>query len=350
MRKICEMEKAPELNYKSFLADAMRDYLDYLDNLGFSIVGPAYNLRRIDSFLVENHIRCLQQCDHQFWLDMMAQWRGRIKAATFRSWLQTLHGLWRYLIRQGRATENPAATFTVPRGQHYRPYVFSNDELSRFFNFLQRQADQSEHPPTSFRFRSHYVFYHLIYACGLRVSEAIRLTLSDYSPEQGTLFIQPSKFLKDRLIPIGSRVSTNLEQILNLRQRLFGAPRQGPVFLTMPERRPYGRLWTSAYFRKTLRHLGIYRPEISDRGCTHGTPHLHELRRAFAVHRLMMWYREQVDVDAKLPLLATYMGHSCFAHTKTYLTLTQQLLSEAGSRFARSFDHMDWLTHDTEFR
>ena len=57
-----------------------------------------------------------------------------------------------------------------------------------------------------------------------------------------------------------------------------------------------------------------------------------------------------VDVDAKLPLLATYMGHGYFGHTKTYLTLTQQLLSEAGRRFARRFDRLDWLTDDSELR
>ena len=64
------------------------------------------------------------------------------------------------------------------------------------------------------------------------------------------------------------------------------------------------------------------------------------------MHRLLEWYHEQADVDAKLPLLATYVGHSRFEHTKTYLTLTQQLLAEAGRRFARRFDRLDWLTDD----
>jgi hypothetical protein len=63
----------------------------------------------------------------------------------------------------------------------------------------------------------------------------------------------------------------------------------------------------------------------------------------------MRWYREHANVDAKLPLLATYMGHVGFEYTKTYLTLTQQLLSEAGHRFARRFDSLDWMPHDPEF-
>lgn len=344
------MEKVPELNYQSFLADAMRDYLDYLDHLGYSIVGPAYNLRRIDRFLAENHIASEQQCDSRLWLVLVAQVQGRIKASTLKGWRLTFHGLCRYLVRQGWMSENPVTAFTVPKPRHYRPYVFSTDELRRFFDLLQQQAASSSDPITSYRFRSRYVFYHLIYACGLRVSEAVRLTTADYSAKQRTLFIQPSKFLKDRLIPIGQRVASNLDQLLDLRQRLFEIAPEGSCFLFLPGRRPYNRTWASACFRETLQQMGIYRPERTYQGCTHGTPHLHELRRAFAVHRLMRWYREHVDVDAKLPLLATYMGHSFFGHTKTYLTLTQQLLSEAGHRFARSFDRLDWLTHDPELK
>jgi integrase/recombinase XerD len=342
------MDKIPELNYRSFLADAMRDYLDYLDHLGFCIVPQASRLRRIDGFLVENNISCMQQCDSRLWLRLMARYQGRVKGITMCNWRNTFNGLCRYLVREGWMPENPVPAFPVPRIENYRPYVFSIEELRRFFDWLQQQADHSGDPLTSFRFRSRYVFYHLLYACGLRVSEGVRVTTADYSAEQCSLFIQPSKFHKDRLIPIGDRVASNLQSLLELRQRLFGIPPAGPFFLVLPERRAYNPRTASQYFRKTMQRLGIYRPQVTYRNCTHGTPHLHELRRAFAVHRLMRWYHEQADVDAKLPLLATYMGHGRFEYTKTYLTLTQQLLSEAGHRFARRFDRLDWMPRDPE--
>ena len=342
------MDKMPELNYQSFLADAMRDYLDYLDDLGFSIVSLACNLRRIDGFLAENNIGCMQQCDSRLWLGLLARYQGRVKGTTLRLWRNTFHGLCRYLVRQGWMPENPVEAFPIPKLEHYRPYVFSIEELRRFFDYLQRQADHFANPFTSFRFRSRYVFYHLLYACGLRVSEGVRLTTADYSADQRTLFIQPSKFHKDRLLPIGNRVACNIEHLIELRQRLFGIPPEGRVFVFLPERRSYTPDRASQYFRSTMQRLGIYRPEVTDRNCTHGTPHLHELRRAFAVHRLMRWCRENVDVDAKLPLLATYMGHGRFSDTKTYLTLTQELLREAGHRFARGFDRLDWMPHDPE--
>ena len=343
------MGKMPDCNYQSFLAAAIKDYLDYLDNLGFCIEPQASALRRIDGFLAENNIGCMQQCDNRFWLQLLERYQSRLKGSTLRGWRTAFHGLCRYLVRRGWMSENPVETFAIPPLQRYRPYVFSIEELRRFFTYLQTQADRCANERASFRFRSRYAFYHLLYACGLRASEGVRLEAADYSTAQRSLFIKPSKFHKDRLIPIGGRVASNLESLLELRQRLFGIPPEGAFFLSLPQRRPYTAAGASQYFQKAMQHLGIYRRAVTYRNCTYGTPHLHELRRAFAVHRLMRWYREQADVDAKLPLLATYMGHVRFEYTKTYLTLTQRLLSEAGHRFARRFDRLDWMPHDPEF-
>ena len=52
-----------------------------------------------------------------------------------------------------------------------------------------------------------------------------------------------------------------------------------------------------------------------------------------AVHRVIAWYREGVDVEAHLPLLATYLGHVDIASTQRYLSITPALLHEASQRF-----------------
>jgi integrase len=344
------MDKWPACNYQSFLADLIRDYLDYLDHLGFSTKRPAYELMRIDHFLVENHIQDLQQCGNRLLIQLADRYKDQLQPNTLRLWSCTFRGFCRFLVRQGCITEIALAPSARLQPYSYQPYVFSPAELHRFFDYLDRQAARSVNPLAAYRFQSRYTLYHLLYACGLRVSEAIRLTVADYSPAQSTLFIQPSKFHKDRLIPVGKKVRANLEQLLALRQNLFDISAQEPLFLRLPQHRPYHPHTVSGYFRTVLRRLAIYRPQSIHQDCIYATPHLHELRRAFAVHRLLKWYYEQANVDAKLPLLATYMGHSCFEHTKTYLTLTQQLLAEAASRFARHFDRLDWLTDDPELR
>ena len=62
-------------------------------------------------------------------------------------------------------------------------------------------------------------------------------------------------------------------------------------------------------------------------------PRLHDLRHSFAVHRLVAWYRQGADVQLLLPKLSTYLGHIHLAETQHYLTMTPDLLCEAGRRF-----------------
>jgi len=66
-------------------------------------------------------------------------------------------------------------------------------------------------------------------------------------------------------------------------------------------------------------------------------PRLHDLRHTFAVHRLLRWYRDGVDVQSKLPLLSTFMGHVEVSSTQVYLTITSDLLAEASGRFHQHF-------------
>jgi integrase/recombinase XerD len=64
-------------------------------------------------------------------------------------------------------------------------------------------------------------------------------------------------------------------------------------------------------------------------------PRLHDMRHAFAVHRLVSWYREGADVQRLLPKLSTYLGHVHIAGTQRYLSLTPELLRQASLRFER---------------
>ncbi len=242
--------------------------------------------------------------------------------------------------------ENPLADFPLLRPQPYRPYVFSPGELRRFFDYLQQRIRRAAQARALYRAHCHYALYHLLYACGLRVSEAVHLAVGDYSAQQRTLYIRPSKFRKERLIPIGSKVAANLERLLSLRSALGRPATSSALFLKLPQGEAYHRDWISQYFREVLQHLSIYRPETCQQGY-YGTPHLHDLRRAFAVHRLVRWYREAANVGPAASAGYVHGTRLYFGHTKLS-DLDEELLREAGQRFARRFDRLDWVSHDPQ--
>lgn len=66
-------------------------------------------------------------------------------------------------------------------------------------------------------------------------------------------------------------------------------------------------------------------------------PRLHDLRHSYAIHRMLLWYEQGADLNAKLPLLATYLGHVGLSSSQYYLRLTEDLLSEVISRYQARF-------------
>jgi integrase len=67
-------------------------------------------------------------------------------------------------------------------------------------------------------------------------------------------------------------------------------------------------------------------------------PRIHDLRHTFAVRTLLGWYRERVDVEKKLPVLSTYLGHTCVRDTYWYLSACPDLMQQAARRLDRRWE------------
>jgi site-specific recombinase XerD len=67
---------------------------------------------------------------------------------------------------------------------------------------------------------------------------------------------------------------------------------------------------------------------------------LHDLRHAYAVHRMMLWCEQGADLGAQLPVLATYMGHVGLSSSQYYLRLTEDVLEQVVNRYQSRFGHL----------
>ncbi len=172
----------------------------------------------------------------------------------------------------------------------------------------------------------------VLYGAGLRVSEALALDGGDVDLRDGVLRIRRTKFFKERLVPIGPGLVKALVEYTERPGRRAGKRQDGMPFL---ESRRGSRLCLAtvqgAFERirqeaKVLRHDG-----------GRFQPRLHDLRHTFAVNCLTEWYRAGADVQKFLPYLSTYLGHKNLSGTRFYLSMTRELLDEAGKRFEQSF-------------
>ena len=154
------------------------------------------------------------------------------------------------------------------------------------------------------------------------------LTVDDVDLSESLLVVRNTKFFKTRLLPIGPKLSSALRLYAGKRLALVDRPPSATTFLLHRRGSAISRQCAERYFR-TIRHrLGIKRLDGA-----YFQPRLHDLRHAFAVHRVVAWYQQGADVQLLLPKLSTYLGHVRLADTQPYLSMTPELLREASRRF-----------------
>lgn len=253
----------------------------------------------------------------------------RGSGAPTRFWLrkhEALRGFFRYLVGRGHLEASPLPEPPPRIRSNFQPYIYSHDELRRLLAATATcLSGRSCMTPSTLR-----TLLLFIYGAGLRASEALRLRCCDVDCRNRLVTIWDTKFFKSRLVPVGAALAAALERHRNDRDRLPLPDGERSPFFSRRTREaiPLGRL--EAAFVRLREHAGIRRPATE-----RWQPRVHDLRATFAVHRLLAWYRDGGDVQARLPLLATYMGHVNLSGTQTYLRMTPELLSEASLRFER---------------
>jgi site-specific recombinase XerD len=167
----------------------------------------------------------------------------------------------------------------------------------------------------------------------MRIGEALALNLKDFLSAEERLYIAEGKFHKARWVPLSACSCQALNHYVHSR-RLHMTLRSldSPLFVNQRSRRLHYAT-VNQTFHRLLDQCAIAQNKRPG-------ARLHDLRHTFAVHRLLAWYRDGADVNARLAWLATYMGHVDIASTHVYLHPTAELLEAVGSRF-----HSHYLQH-----
>jgi len=220
------------------------------------------------------------------------------------------------------ATREDFPTFRESR--NFQPYIFSNDDIIKL---LQAARACSVRPSNPLRPETIELVVVLLYTAGLRIGEVVRLNIADYDSNEGTLVIRETKFAKSRLVPVSVSAKAAIDKYLNRRIQLhLGSAPENSL------------LW---YPGRTRLHLGTLEQTLCHlmRQCglkpLHGRlgARNHDLRHAFAHHRVLQWYRDGADIQRLLPYLSTYMGHRGLESTQLYLKVIPEVLDEASIRF-----------------
>ena len=214
---------------------------------------------------------------------------------------------------------------TDARQLYRRPYIFSQSEICSLLETALKLPPSLQSP---LRPRIVHMMLVLGYCAGLRIGEIVRLNVGDIDLADRAIEIVGTKFFKSRRLPLSDSVARALQSYLDARQQA-GAPTDSLTALFW-HRKGEGR-----YSHGVARQLLVRVFRISGIKTSTGRtgPRVHDLRHGFVFNRMMEWYREGVNPQARLPYLATYLGHKNINSTLVYLTITDELLQSASERF-----------------
>jgi integrase len=299
------------------LAGAARDYLRLRNSLGHDLAGYHRQLPRFVAFLEAEGLPTVTVAAALAW----AQGPDVDPATSIAPRRMTIaRGFARYLSGIDARTEVPPAGLIASRQRWRPPFIYSPGDIEA----LLAHARQLRPVPAA----THETLIGLLAATGMRVGEAIRLDRADIDCADAVLTIRESKFGKTRMVPVLGSTLTMLERYARTRDRLCPQTATASFFVSTAGTRLIYACAGQA-FRRLRGRAGI--GAGADR-----RPRIHDLRHTFAVRTLLGWYQAGDDVEARLPILSTYLGHRDPRSTYWYLSAAPELLALAARQLERS--------------
>ena len=295
------------------LRKALTDYLDLRRSLGFKL---EWAEQRISAFL--DH---LQRAGSPVITTALAvEWATLPQGTTRRWWA---HRLWyvRGFARHAHSLDprhEVPPTDIIPTSHRRRPvYLYSDDEVKA----LMAAAGELKDP---FRALTLSSLIGLLAATGMRVGEVIALDRRDVDWKEAVLTIRDGKFGKSREVAVHPTTIDALRRYTRERDCRFPRSTCPAFFVSLANKRLiYQNVhWT---FFRLIDYTGLS-------GRKPRRPCIHDLRHSFALWTMSGWYRSGLDVERRLPLLSTYLGHVGPSSTYWYLSAAPELMELAMKR------------------
>ncbi|MBX3150368.1 tyrosine-type recombinase/integrase [Candidatus Obscuribacterales bacterium] len=300
------------------LGQAINDYLAMRRALGFKLRLCGNALLDFSSFMQERNAEYVTIKLALEW----AQQRATSKPSTWAQRLGYVRDFAKFRIATDLRTEIPTWDLLPCVSQRARPYLYSEEEIRALLDATSTLPVNSA--AGVLRRKTYYCLIGLLSVSGMRISEAVNLKMSDVDLDTGVLTVTDGKFGKSRFVPVHCSTQKVLSNYKSTRDEYLGMRGFSSEYFFVTHFG--GRIDTADVRRKFYsmsKSVGL-RNEGPNRG-----PRIHDLRHRYAVTTLLQWYRDGEDVERKLPLLSTYLGHVKVKDTYWYLTACPELMGHA---------------------
>ena len=301
--------------YKSFLAKEIENYLRYRQSLGFAPYPTTSLLKTFDRYLAMRRPQPTV-LPPSFFMELRADLQ--LEPRSINSLIDAVRGLFRYLVRQGLYTTNPVKDIPrLPRNEVI-PFLFTDEQVDRLLNTLLQGIRHRRR--YYFKDLTYYTVILMIARCGLRISEPLKMKVYDYRSDEKTIYIEKTKFKKDRLIPVPLSVTGELDNYLAVRESIPECGNNPFLFVGVNQNRVNDNQ-VRFIFHRAVKKIGLSQPRQVIGTTNFSAPIVHSLRHSFATNTLKRVQARGRSPQNALPVLATYMGHCEYKYTVKYLKM-----------------------------
>ena len=301
--------------FESFLSTQLNEFLTYRESLGYTMRHRRSHLLSFDRYLIQTDAHW-NSFEPSFFLQMRDD-LGK-EPRHMNQILITVRVFFKFLLRLGYVEENPLQDVPLLKENVSIPFLFSPEQTDQLLAALCKTIRRKE------RFLLNdlalYLAIVLLARCGMRISEPLRLKKQHYRRDDGTVYIEKTKFNKDRLIPLPKAVITEIDNYLSVRKR-FGPADHHSYLLVGKNNKPLRDYKVRFAFHQAVRDIGLEQCRKVMGNMNFNPPIPHSLRHSFAINTLREINERGESAQDALPVLALYLGHSTYFCSSVYLKI-----------------------------
>jgi len=300
-------------NFKSFLSPRFNEFVAYRELSGYATEHTIDNLHRFDRYLRDKGADW-DSLTPSFFLQMRSDLP--MEPVSVNSVLMTLRVFFRFLLRDNHVKQSPVQDVPLLRENITVPFIFSRKQTKQLITAVGKRVRRKE--AFFLTDLAMYLAVLLLARCGLRISEPVKLLRHHYRKDDRTIYIEKTKFKKDRLIPVPKTLCKEIDNYLSVRQALKPDD-QNPYLLAGKNQEPLKDYQVRSVFHQAVKDIGLNQKRKVVGNMTFSQPIPHSLRHSFAINTLRSVIERKESAQEALPVMAAYLGHRKYHYSSVYL-------------------------------
>lgn len=305
-------------NFKSIFKNELNYFVKYKRSLGLKYENEIYRLKYIDNILYDLKLKSKIITKEAFYKLVE---RNNMQGENYARQYGVTKDFCKFLI--SNEYENiyyEDKKFNVIN--NYKPTIFTKEEIQLLFQTMDEYKTHNKGKKYYQLYYTYSILFRLLYSCGLRVSEATKITISDVNFNENTINIIDSKRHTSRLIVFSNSMKKCLEDYIELFDIIDGL-----------------------LFKNSINHkinnetLRMYYKKILNLSNLNNNSHIHDLRHCFCNNAFNQMFEKVHDENVVIVYLYKYMGHKSITETEYYLHFTdynKKKIIDINDKFSKS--------------